>query len=182
MNARNSLLIVAVLLVAGYAAYPCVTLYRLHRAVRDGDVATLSRLVDWSSVREGIAEDIADTATEAPGASAVAAGAQLAPFGHGFMHAIAAHAIQHAVTPQHLIATLRRHDHQGSGFALRLAWFDAWSGFMVQLASGPGQPDVRLRLNLEDGVWRLTRVWMPPAMLRASDHPTVMLTADSMSQ
>ncbi len=60
MRTRWPLLATAVTASVTYLAYPYVTLYRLGSAVQTADAATLERLVDWHSVREGIKEDICD--------------------------------------------------------------------------------------------------------------------------
>ena len=73
------------LMIGAYVAYPWVALYRLDRAARTAIPPRSHELVDWPAVREGVAEDIADTVTDAPEAAVN----QLAPFGHGFMRGIA---------------------------------------------------------------------------------------------
>jgi hypothetical protein len=166
MTAKVPIVIALALMVTGYVAYPCVTLFRLDQAISNGDAATLSHLVDWPSVREDIAEQVADTVTDAPTPTMAAASTQLAPFGHGFMHGVAAQGMRSSVTPRALIARL--HD-QGSGAGnLRLAYFEDWSRFIVKLGTSQGQSELRLQLDLERGVWRVTRIELPAAMLRAA--------------
>ncbi|HSU07011.1 MAG TPA: DUF2939 domain-containing protein [Acetobacteraceae bacterium] len=185
MTARVPILTALGLMVAGYVAYPCLTLYRLNQAINNGDSATLSQLVDWPSVREGIAEEIADTVTDAPSPPLTAAGAQLAPFGHGFLRGVAAHAMRGSVTPQALIARLSAPG-DGAG-AIRLAYFTDWSRFIVKLGTAGGtaegtagaQPGLRLQLDLQQGIWRVTRIELPPAMLHAAmtTPPAEIITA-----
>jgi hypothetical protein len=146
------------LMIGGYVAYPWVALYRLDRAVRAGDSATLARLVDWPAVREGVAEDIADTVTDAPEPVVN----QLTPFGHGFMRGIAAHAVQQRLTPRAVIARLCGQEN-GSA-SLRSAYFANWSRFIVTFAT-PSVSTLRLQLDLQDGSWRVTRIEFPAALL-----------------
>ena len=183
MIVRTPVVVGLLLLAVGYAGYPCLTLYRVDCALRSGDASTLARLVDWDSVREGLAEQVADDVTDTPSPTAVSAGTQLAPFGHGFMLGIAAHALRRQVTPQHLIAMLRHPDGSGGALGVRLAYFGGWSRFIVRLGTGGDQPDVRLRLDLEHGVWRVTHVRLPARMLREADAsgPAVVLAAKSNS-
>ena len=166
MLARTPIIAAAILLAAGYAGSPCLALYRLNHAMNSGDVATLSQLVDWASVREGLQEDIADQVSDVADPKAVAAGAQLAPFGFSFMRTIASRAVSEQVTPQNVVTMLRRRESSRHGLGLRLAYFDGWSRFMVRLGSSAESRDVRLQLDLEDGNWRVTRVWLPLQMLR----------------
>ncbi len=163
----------ALLLAAGYTAYPCLTLYRLDTALRSGDSNTLTRLIDWGSVREGLQEDIADDVTDTANPHAVAVGAQLAPFGFSFARSIVGHAVQQEVTPAHVITCLRGQDGSAHTLGLRSAYFTDWSRFIVNVGPKSGQPDIRLQLDLQDGTWRLTRVWLPASMLHEpeSSHP-----------
>lgn len=159
-------LIAAVTLVgASYAAYPCMTLYQLNSAVRSGDCNAVSRLVDWEKVREGVQEDIADEVTDVQDPQAVKAGTQLAPFGFSFMKGIAQHAVAREVTPENVVGVLREHQGHASSLALRMAYFESPTTFMVRLGNEQSK-EVRLRLELEDGNWRVTRVWLPLRMLK----------------
>lgn len=159
------------LMIGAYVAYPWVALYRLNRAVRAGDSATLAQLVDWPAVREGIAEDIADTVTDTPDGAAN----QLAPFGHGFMRGIAAHAVQERLTPQAVIARLCGHEN-GSA-SLRSAYFANWSRFIVTFAT-PSVSALRLQLDFQDGSWRVTRIEFPAALLHeAAAVPPVQIVS-----
>ena len=164
--------IILLLLAAGYAAAPCMALYRLHLALRSGDSRAIARLVDWSSVRRGLDEEIADVATDVSDPHAVSSGAQLAPFGFGFMRGIASHATQTVVTAPRLIESLHAAGNRG-GCSVRLAYFTSPWEFVVQLAA-PHRQEIRVRLHLQHGQWRVTRVWIPPRMIReAAEHPTL---------
>lgn len=158
MTVKVPILAALTLLIGAYAAYPWVALYRLDRAVRTGDSATLAQLVDWPAVREGVAEDIADTAADASDGAVN----QLAPFGQGFMRGIAAHVVRQKLTPQAVIARLC--GHESGGASLRSAYFTSWSRFIVTFAT-PSISALRLQLDLQDGSWRVTRVEFPPTLL-----------------
>jgi Protein of unknown function (DUF2939) len=164
--------IILLLLAAGYAAAPCIALYRLHLALQAGDIRAIARLVDWSSVRSGLDEEIADAATDVSDPQAVSSGAELAPFGFGFTRAIASHTTQTVVTAPIVLQALRTPDTHG-GYGVRLAYFTSPWQFVVQFAA-PHRHALRVRLNLQEGQWRVTQVWVPPSMIReAAEHPTL---------
>ena len=171
MRARLPIIVGVCLLAAAYIVYPFVTLYRLNSALADGDTRTLARLVDWPAVREGLQEDIADQVTDVTNPRAVTSGAELAPFGYSFTRGVARQALQQDVTPQRVIDGLRG---GGGRIGLRLAYFDGWSEFMVRLAAGPDKPGIRLQMDLDKGVWRVARIWLPLRLLRqAESRPPV---------
>ena len=157
-----------------YGGYPYVTLYRLGQAVRDGNASTLESIVDWSSVREGIKEDICDLVIDQP--QQVQASNQLPPFGAGFVRGIAANVIDRRVTPEALVAAARQPDTSQSlrGDALQVSWafFASPASFEVDLES-PGQSaPIRLQMDLHYGTWHVTRVWLPPEMLGQANTGT----------
>jgi Protein of unknown function (DUF2939) len=55
---RRLLLLILVLVIAGYFAYPYYTLYRIDRALLDDDATTLAELVDFSTIRGDIAGEV----------------------------------------------------------------------------------------------------------------------------
>jgi hypothetical protein len=103
MRARWPLLATMLSVGVAYVALPYVTLYRLGSAIRGGDAATLESLVDWPAVREGIKEDVCDFAADEPGPHG---STELPPFGASFVRGIESGAIDHAVTPQALLAAM----------------------------------------------------------------------------
>ncbi|HTW69104.1 MAG TPA: DUF2939 domain-containing protein [Acetobacteraceae bacterium] len=165
-------ILVAVFAVAlGYAASPYVTLYRLDRAIRTGDSATLQRLVDWPAVREGIKEDICDSLAGEP-AQAIDHG-ELPPFGASFVQGIAANAVDRAVTPQALV-DLGRHDGGAQSMAAYVTWafFDDPTGFVVSLDIPGQQGPVRLHMTLKDAHWQVTRIWLTHRQLQEANART----------
>jgi hypothetical protein len=162
----------AFLMVAvGYAVYPYVTLYRLGEAIRHGDAASLQSMVDWPAVREGIKEDICDLVIDDP--PEVKVGAKLPPFGAGFMRGIAQNAVDSRVTPETLAAAAQQPSSaKGASVAVSWAFFSGPSAFVVDL-NAPGQSSpIRLELDLRDGAWRVTRVWLPTDMLTQANSRT----------
>jgi hypothetical protein len=172
-----------------YAASPYVMLYRLRAAALNGDAATLATLVDWDEVREGIKEDICDEVLEdsstPPTQKASAAPTALPPFGSSFMRGIASNEIDNMVTPQRLALALRPAFAAPSdsllhrttvpalpSVALDRAMFAGLTRFIVALhtAGTPGR--IRLQLDLRHGAWRVTRAWLPPEWLEASNAHT----------
>jgi hypothetical protein len=162
----------AVLVVAlAYGVYPYITLYRLGQAIRHGDASTLQSMVDWPSVREGIKEDICDLVIDEP--PEAKHGAKLPPFGAGFVRGIAANAIDERVTPQAL-ATVAKQPTAATGSSVSISWafFAGPSEFVVDL-NAPGQASpIRLQMDLRDGTWQVTRVWLPPDLLTEANART----------
>jgi len=175
---------------AAYLAYPYATLCALQLSLQHDSPAVMTPLVSWDAVREGIKEDICDgfaddppeaaptgiapagtaeAATTAPteaGAEATASN-PLPPFGYSFIRGIAENMIDDAVTPARVTALLRG---IGDGGAMRVDWafFDGPREFVLELrpvgAPADAKP-MRLRLDLSDGLWRVTRAWLPRWML-----------------
>jgi Protein of unknown function (DUF2939) len=157
-----------------YGVYPYVTLFRLGLAIRNGDAATLQSMVDWYSVREGIKEDICDLVIDDPQQSK--ASGQLPPFGAGFVRGIATNVVDKRVTPEGLVAATQQVEKKdadrGAEVGVNWAFFAGPSAFLVDLAApGQGSP-IRLQLDLRNGSWRVTRVWLPPEMLAQSKERT----------
>jgi len=148
-----------------YVIYPYATLYRLGLAIRHGDAATLENMVDWYAVREGIKEDICDSVFDQPSQ----ASGKLPPFGAGFVRGIASNAIDSAVTPEALASAAQQSEAasvpQGASVRVSWAFFAGPSAFAVELAT-PGQAaPIKLQMELRDGTWQVTRVWLPPRLL-----------------
>ena len=186
---RSKALLAFGTVVAAYAAYPYITLYRLGDAIRRGDAAALESLVDWEGVREGIKEDVCDLVLAPEPTEQVAQNhaddASLPPFGFSFVRGIAANVIDQNVTPAGLVsATQRAQAVDASGERAsqteearanpRIAWafFDAPGSFSVELLP-PGEPTpIRLQMELRHGKWKVTRAWLPPAMLVQANSRT----------
>jgi hypothetical protein len=177
---------VPIAMVAAYAASPYLSLYEMGQAVRHGDARTLCADIDWASVRDGLKADIASditggsagNATPAP-TQAVADSDDLPPFGSGFVTHMAGNVVDRNVTPAHLTQTLGMmalETPRGAGVdpAIQQAHFTSPTSFTVALrpqGEAPGAASVRLRLDLEPSPWgmrwRITRAWIPEAMLEA---------------
>jgi hypothetical protein len=170
MRAKWPLLATVLSVGVAYVAYPYVTLYRLGSAIQSADATTLETLVDWPAVREGIKEDVCDLGTDAP---APKTGAKLPPFGASFVRGIASNSIDKSITPQALLAaaTTSLPAHQptqpprGADVHVSWAFFDSPTTFLVNLQA-QGQPDpIKLELELQNGEWRVQRVWLPAELL-----------------
>ena len=174
--ARKRLIISALAgLLTAYIAYPYFTLYRLALAVSNGDPATLSSLVSWDLVREGIKEDICDNVTETPAAETTKAGS-LPPFGYSFVRGLAANAVDTSITPEALVTATRSPRTATTnlgGMTLNWAFFDSPSEFSVAVGM-PGQDgadsELRLQMEFRNGSWMVTRAWLPAAMLMANSR------------
>jgi len=171
MGVRKPAIGVFLLVAAAYAVYPYVTLYRLGAAIRHGDAASLQSMVDWPAVREGIKEDICDLVIDDP--PEVKVGAKLPPFGAGFVRGIAQNSVDARVTPESLAAAARQPS-TAKGAKVQVGWafFSSPSAFVVDL-NAPGQSTpIRLELDLRDGAWQVTRVWLPPELLTQANART----------
>jgi len=174
MAARKAAFGALLTIVIAYAVYPYVTLYRLGQAIRHGDQATLQSMVDWPAVREGIKEDICDFVIDDP--PEVKHANQLPPFGAGFMRGIAMNAVDTSVTPEALVLAVQQPKAspapKRATVSVAWAFFDGPSGFVVDLST-PGQATpIRLKMDLRDGGWQVTRVWLPPDLLSGAKTRT----------
>lgn len=170
MRVRWPVLATVMAMGMAYFAVPYLTLYRVGSAIRNGDSKTLERLVNWSSVREGIKEDICDLVVEDPSPQT---NGTLPPFGASFMRGIAANKIDQTVTPQALLAATRttpptrepKADLRGADVHVNWAFFDSPTSFQISLRA-PGQTDpIRLEMQLSHWRWRIDRVWLPAELL-----------------
>jgi hypothetical protein len=171
MRARWPLLATVLSVGIAYVAYPYVTLYRLGSAIQGADAATLESLVDWPAVREGIKEDVCDLASDDPAPTKT--GAELPPFGASFVRGITSSSIDKTVTPQALLAAAtlpakpEPQPPRGADVHVNWAFFDSPTTFLVSLqAHGQSEP-IKLEMDLQDGEWRVMRVWLPAELLTA---------------
>jgi len=180
---RKPILSAVVCIGVAYLAYPYVALYRLDTAVRGGDSARLAAMIDWDQVREGLTEDICDQIDAAPAkpATAQAAAYPLPAFGASFIKGIAATAIETEITPETLgrIVSHRTAVPEGQAGSPRAMAFDRarvkWAFFespstfsvLVRTADAvPSEGPIKLRMELIEGAWKITRIWLPPALLK----------------
>jgi hypothetical protein len=174
MRVRRSVLTIVAAASVGYIAYPYITLCRLGFAVQSADAATLERLVDWYSVREGIKEDLADL----PDAVPAAPSGKLPEFGASFVRGITSKVIDRQITPQAIVATSlgpRDEPMAGSGVAkMRVGWafFDSLTVFTVDLRASNVSEPIRMEMDLSGGTWQVRRVRLPDEMLRGQPART----------
>lgn len=173
---RQALLVVAGMAVC-YAAYPYFTLYRLAHAVSQGDSETLSTLVSWESVRDGVKEDICDAITETPTEEATKEGT-LPPFGYSFIRGVAANAVDANITPEALVSAVHLFHpsaEQPAGMRLTWAFFDSPRRFEVAVgmpgSTGPAN-ELRMQMEFRHARWVVTRAWLPSSLLMAANSRT----------
>lgn len=177
-------LAVLALFAAGYAGGPFITLWRINRAVNNGDLGTLQGAIDWNAVRQGLKDDTAEGLLGMP-RHALEVSNTLPPFGAGFVNGIAASAVDRDVTPQGLVKAARLLDARSSPGgeapfpAIVGARFASPARFDVSLRV-PGQDadeePLHLRLAFHTGVWQLMRVWIPQDLMDRA--PTVADSAN----
>jgi hypothetical protein len=156
-------------IVIAYAAYPYLVLFQLGQAIRQGDAATLERLVDWDGVREGLKEDVCDDVTETPPAlaQAVRSGDTLPPFGYSFVRGITGNMIDENVTAAALLAAAAPARQRADEWP-RIDWafFEDATHFAVRLRpADPGMGAIRIMLELQDSHWKVVRAWLPHDLL-----------------
>jgi hypothetical protein len=175
MLGRKRVLVVTALAAFAYVAYPYVTLARLGAALGNGDAQTLETLVAWGQVREGIKEDISDDVSDAPATNATG----LRPFGFSFAHSVASNLVDAHVSPHGILAAARHFDPAnltlGAISGVKWAFFESPTQFVAELKP-PGMaaeaPPVRVQMELHGFAWKVTRVWLPPTLLAATNAPT----------
>ena len=172
----KKVIFLVLVLLAAYAAYPYLALYRLGEALRAQDLDAVEAKVDWPRLRQGIKDDV--------NAALVAKvkpeeGDDFAAFGIALAGRLASPVVDAAVTPAGLAAVAaadrptlmglvtqvyvstsadRPLPHlAGSSFS-GLTTFEAT--VMPDGTADEGRA-VRLRFELEDGYWMLTRVHLP---------------------
>lgn len=173
MRAKVLVMVGLLAVVGTYAGYPYVTLCRLGIAIRQGDSATLAKLVDWPAVREGIKEDICDSVVDVP-TQTVSAPGQLPPFGASFMRGVAGSKVDQAITPEALVTVAQRSDstaQRGDTVGLGWSFFDSPTQFTASITT-PGTEPIKVQLDLRNGAWQVTRVWLPTDMLDGSSSRT----------
>jgi hypothetical protein len=185
---RKPILSALVVIAAAYVAYPYVALYRLEAALRSGNPAALQSMIDWDRVRDGLKQDISDEVDgvpeQQPVATAQAASATLPPFGSSFIKGIASKTVDSVVTPESLARMAQPREEpqaaeepdpiQAVSFGnapVKWAFFQSPATFTLWLrpaSEASGEDPVKLRMQLIDGEWKITRVWLPPSLLRKS--------------
>ena len=180
---RKPIFSALVVMTAAYVAYPYVTIWRLGTALRSGNSSALAAMIDWDRVRDGLTADICDQidGKAARPADAPGAGSDLPPFGASFVKGIASTAVDATVTPEALVQMVGHEEAPplGKAEALRTAalrgghvewaFFDGPRRFMLSVrmpAETAGEKPVKVRMDLRDGTWKVTRIWLPPSLLR----------------
>lgn len=181
MRTRLSLSTGLVLLIAAYMASPYVALWRLQAALERGDTQALEKSIDWTSIRAGLKDDIAEGVIGP--AQQQAAADTLPPFGASFITGIADTTVEREVTPQNLIAVIRQMhtpasttDEANSSPFASFAWafFESPTVFNITIRN-PDDMDsahMRLRMVLRHGRWTLIRAWLPQDIIERAGQRT----------
>lgn len=172
----KKLLLLILVLLAAYAAYPYLALYRLGEALRVQDQDAVEAKVDWPKLRQGIKDDV--------NAALVAKvkpeeGDALAAFGIALAGKLAGPVVDAAVTPAGLAAVAAADRPTLTTLATQVYVSNSADRSLPRLVqSGFGGPTVfeatvmprgatgeadaiRLRFELEGGYWMLTRIHLP---------------------
>ena len=154
-----------VLASVGYATYPFVTLYQLQIAVRGGDALTLSQLVDWYSVREGIKEDICDLVLDEPGD--VARKGQLPAFGASFVRGVTGSSVDREFTPENLASIGHPTEPSDADASIGWAFFRSPARFEIDVKIAGQTEPLRAEMALAGMRWKVTRIWIPEYLLKS---------------
>ena len=163
MRAKRAITIAAILVIAGYAAYPFATLYQLQFAARHGDAPTLSRMIDWSSVREGIKEDICDLVLEEP--SDPAKKGELPAFGASFVRGVTGTSVDRQFTAEALASAAQPASTGKDDASITWAFFTGPTRFSVHVTLIGETEPIRAELALTGLWWRVVRVRIPSSLL-----------------
>ena len=158
----------ALLTIVGlYVVSPCWALWRLGADARRGDVSALGSMIDWPKIRAGLRRDVDDALTGRPSVQVVSDSDRLPAFGSGMMTRIADRVVDRAITPKGLLDLLRRS--HGANHPVRLDW--VWPTGLTSFEAAISvdrDSAIRLRMHFAQGRWRLTRIWLPSAMMQES--------------
>ena len=157
-----------------YVASPCVALWHMAGAMDRGDVATLEHCVDWTALRSGLKQDIADGLI-GPVSTQLASNT-LPPFGASFISGIADSIIEHEVTASHLVEMM----HQSATDEpmpnplglIDHAYFKSPTMFEVTLRDEDDDTHMRVRLELRRWHWQVTRIWVPQDLIERVSQRT----------
>ena len=149
-------LLLPVLAVLGFLAWPDVSLWRLSVAVTDPDSSALAPLVDLEAVRGEIRRKLNKTASSSIGKVSD-------PFIQWLdrgLQRLGSGALDQLVTLAWVRERLGANSPPRQGFLgqVSYAFFDSPGGFAVRIG-GPGQAPVHLRLGLEGYKWMLVAVY-----------------------
>jgi hypothetical protein len=153
---RRVRLLVLLLLVLGYLAWPYLTLWWLDRALIRDDQAALAGLVDLAAVREEIRRKLNKEVNSTIG-----------PFSDGFIAWLeqgirrdGTAALDDEVTLAWVRERMLAHSPPGSGLwpAMSAAFFDDPSHFSLRLGA-QSQAPVRVRLGLTGLGWRVQALY-----------------------
>ena len=169
----------ALVLFAGcYVGGPFITLWRLTRALDSGDVAVLDSLIDWTKVRQGLKDDIAEGVIGMTRETLVASNT-LPPFGASFISGIAGTEVDQTVTPQGLLQVTRQLDSPPPGPRTEPPFPSLLPEIVAASFSTPTQFDLRVRAPCQDadeeplhvrlafraGLWHVVRIWVPQDLM-----------------
>ena len=169
--------VIGALLAVGvaYGVYPYVDLYRLGQAIRKVTRPGWRSMVNWSSVREGIKEDICDLVIDQP--PEAQDGGQASAVRRRICARHRQQCVDRQVTPEALVAAAQDPNDGAEatrGAAVQVSWafFAGPAAFLVDL-NAPGQAaPIRLQMDLRNGSWQVTRVWLPPELLGQANART----------
>jgi hypothetical protein len=172
----KKLVLLIPILLAAYAAYPYLALYRLGEALRAQDLDAVETKVDWPRLRRGIKDDV-NTALVAK--VKPEEGDALAALGIALAGRLAGPAVDAAVTPAGLAAVAAADRPTLTTLATQVyvstsadrplprlvqSGFGGLTAFeaTVMPRGGTDAGDaIRLRFELEGGYWMLTRIHLP---------------------
>lgn len=167
-----------------YVGGPFLTLWRITQAVGSGDVVALQSLVDWTSVRQGLKDDIAEGVIGMKRETLLASNT-LPPFGASFITGIAGTEVDRSVTPRGLVQVTRDLDPPSAGHSSTAPFPVLFPAILAAGFSTPRRFDLRVRAPFQDADeeplhirlafqgwrWQVVRIWVPQDVMdRASSR------------
>jgi len=145
-----------------YAGWPLYTVYRIDDALGSGDSAALAEMTDLPAIRSELKRQW-ETAMQRTATPARAGG--LVAWLQDSLTGLGDQAVDQAVTMEWVRnalrdAVARASDKPRPYFigSIDFAFFEAYDRFLIRLGD-LGEDPIHLRLQLENGVWRLTGLY-----------------------
>ena len=143
---------VLILVLATFVSWPYAYLYRIDKALHEGDRDTLSRLVDLEAVRAEIKRNIdrdVDTALGKDTGSVL-----------GWLKEKVSELGEHAIEEIIDLAWISRTLTEDGRFRQQVsfAFFESWDVFLIRLGE-LGREPVHIRMTLTRGNWRITAIY-----------------------
>ena len=197
---RKTILVAVALAATGWLAWPYYAVYRITKAVDEGDTVKLEQYVSWPSVRQGIKDDLnavlayrlandpeasgavgglgaillpaainqmVDSYMTASGLAELLRARRLSQFEKGVLS-------KPEPAPAQAVTRDKKHDREREELSQRIkyAFFEGPLSFLVVLGKPNSQDDLKVLMRFEELSWKITRVFLPVAMMKTEGFET----------